>query len=193
MRTSAEQSEDEPSTGKRPSKAVRVAHQHGLGRIRRPPLSIVRDCRRNRRRGNRRRRIYVRLLHGHGGRPLPGTDAPFRFVNHSCEPNCRFKWFDITAQGDSSPQRRVFLLTLLEIEKGQQFTIDYRWPPAMAIPCRCGEATCRRWIVAEEDLQQLLLDIEAERQQKVAERQQRIADLQQVDAGRSQQVALSKT
>jgi len=24
--------------------------------------------------------------------------APFRYVNHSCEPNCEFDWFDLTAE-----------------------------------------------------------------------------------------------
>jgi hypothetical protein len=78
--------------------------------------------------------------------------APFRYVNHSCQPNCRLNWYDLTAAGESQPRRRVFLLALEPIERGDELTIDYAWPPHMAIPCRCHAPNCRGWIVAREDL-----------------------------------------
>ena len=36
-------------------------------------------------------------------------ESPFRFINHSCDPNCEFNWFDIVDVGGTTPRRRVFL------------------------------------------------------------------------------------
>ncbi|MEI6240180.1 MAG: SET domain-containing protein-lysine N-methyltransferase [Planctomycetia bacterium] len=71
--------------------------------------------------------------------------APLRFVNHSCDPNCElFYWFD----EDEGPQEdRLWLQTNRFIEPGEELSIDYCWPADAAIPCRCGAANCRRWIV----------------------------------------------
>jgi uncharacterized protein len=71
--------------------------------------------------------------------------APLRFVNHSCDPNCElFYWFD----EDEGPQEdRLWLQTIRCIEPGEELSIDYCWPADAAIPCRCGTAVCRRWIV----------------------------------------------
>jgi uncharacterized protein len=71
---------------------------------------------------------------------------PFRLVNHSCQPNCRLCT-------DASGQ--LWLRVLHEIEPQEQLTIDYAWPAAAAMPCRCGCADCRGWIVAANQ-QQLL-------------------------------------
>jgi hypothetical protein len=79
-------------------------------------------------------------------------DPPFRFLNHSCSPNCRFQWYDVTSDREPTPRRRVFVLALRAIASGEQLTIDYRWPIAMAIPCRCGAADCRGWVVDRTEL-----------------------------------------
>ena len=71
--------------------------------------------------------------------------APLRFLNHSCDPNCElFYWEDqdITLQED-----RLWLQTIRPIVPGEQLLIDYCWPADAAIPCQCGAATCRGWIV----------------------------------------------
>lgn len=81
--------------------------------------------------------------------------APFRFVNHSCTPNCAFEWFDVRCPQGGEPERKLFLSALETIESGEQLTIDYCWPPAMAIRCRCGETECRGWIVAKSQLPEL--------------------------------------
>lgn len=81
--------------------------------------------------------------------------APYRFVNHSCTPNCTFHWYDIDCLNGDAPQRRVFLLAKHPIESGEQLTIDYGWPPAMAIPCLCGVPECRGWIVDPQQLDAL--------------------------------------
>ena len=79
--------------------------------------------------------------------------APFRYVNHSCEPNCEFDFFDLREAGQTTTRRRVFLIALREIKPGEELTIDYNWSASGAIPCRCGAATCRGWIVDPDQLE----------------------------------------
>ncbi|MBI2824429.1 MAG: SET domain-containing protein [Planctomycetia bacterium] len=86
-------------------------------------------------------------------------DPPFRYMNHSCQPNCRFQWHDIQEAGRGPPRRRMFVLALERIAPDVELTIDYRWPAHMAIPCRCGTDACRAWIVAEDDLAAVLAAI----------------------------------
>ena len=81
---------------------------------------------------------------------------PFRYMNHSCAPNCQFLWYDINEGDSRPPRRRVFVLANYRISHGDELTIDYGWPPHMAIPCRCGAANCRGWIVAQCDLAEVL-------------------------------------
>lgn len=76
---------------------------------------------------------------------------PFRYVNHSCEPNCEFDFFDLRESGRT--QRRVFLIALREIKPGEELTIDYNWSAASAIPCRCRAPSCRGWIVNPDELE----------------------------------------
>lgn len=75
--------------------------------------------------------------------------APFRFLNHSCDPNCElFSW----ETDDPAPADRLWLQALRRIEPGEELTIDYAWPVEDAIPCGCGAAVCRSWIVSMEEL-----------------------------------------
>jgi hypothetical protein len=81
--------------------------------------------------------------------------APFRYVNHSCRPNCRLA---LSSRRDprSGRERRVLLLkAILPIAPGDQVTIDYEWPADHAIRCQCGSPNCRGWIVAREELAKL--------------------------------------
>jgi len=86
-------------------------------------------------------------------------DPPFRFVNHSCEPNCEFDWIDDEAEsdkGDDLPfSRRVYLIAVRSIEPGEELTIDYNWPADAAIPCNCQAPSCRGWIVDETELSEV--------------------------------------
>jgi len=87
--------------------------------------------------------------------------APFRYVNHSCEPNCEFDFFDLREAGQTGTHRRVFLIALREIKPGEELTIDYNWPAACAIPCRCRAPSCRGWIVRSDELDTLLARLAA--------------------------------
>ncbi len=75
---------------------------------------------------------------------------PFCYLNHSCHPNCELVEMDVEYADGTSGGARLFLETLTEIAPGEQMTIDYHWPAEAAIPCGCGCADCRGWIVAAE-------------------------------------------
>lgn len=82
-------------------------------------------------------------------------EPPYRYVNHCCEPNCEFDFFDLTDPGESQTRRRVFLIALREIKPGEELTIDYNWSATSAIPCRCQAPSCRGWIVDRHELADL--------------------------------------
>ena len=76
-------------------------------------------------------------------------ESPFRFVNHSCQPNCRLLEFEPdSAGGETTDIGELWLEVLRDIAPGVQITIDYAWPASVAIPCGCGCPECRGWIVA---------------------------------------------
>lgn len=78
--------------------------------------------------------------------------SPFRFVNHSCEPNCEFDWCDFADPGESRASLHVFLIALRNIQTGEELTIDYNWTARAAIPCECQASSCRGWIVSADEL-----------------------------------------
>jgi tetratricopeptide (TPR) repeat protein len=56
------------------------------------------------------------------------------YVNHSCAPNLRAR----TVRG------HIVYFSRQAIAKGQELTIDYRYPPGRnAVACHCGAPTCR--------------------------------------------------
>jgi len=81
---------------------------------------------------------------------------PFRYLNHSCLPNCEFDWLEQPA-GNGIPARAgLFLISLRDIFCEEEFTIDYRWPASHAIECQCKEPLCRGWIVDRSELGKLI-------------------------------------
>lgn len=80
---------------------------------------------------------------------------PFRYVNHSCDPNCEFDWMD-EETADGVTVRRAFLSAYRDIQAGEQLTIEYNWPANCAIPCDCRSPLCRGWVVADYELGKLL-------------------------------------
>ncbi len=77
-------------------------------------------------------------------------DAPFRYLNHSCHPNCALVEMEIERE-DGTSSLEMWLEVQADIEPHEQMTIDYAWPASAAIPCQCGSADCRKWIVAAEE------------------------------------------
>jgi SET domain-containing protein len=58
----------------------------------------------------------------------------FRFLNHSCQPNCYLRVH----------LRRIEIYTLQEIRPGTELTVDYGLTPHKnGMPCRCGSPRCR--------------------------------------------------
>ncbi len=78
--------------------------------------------------------------------------APFRFVNHSCDPNCSFEVIDVQQGRTGNVRRQLMLFAIYLINTGDELTIDYNWPVGFAIPCKCGSSYCRGWIVGEQHL-----------------------------------------
>lgn len=80
--------------------------------------------------------------------PLP----PFRYLNHSCEPNCYFDFTDCSA-GESLPAvRRLHLYALDDIMSGEELTIDYNWGTDSTTVCQCQSPNCRGLIIGAEHL-----------------------------------------
>lgn len=79
--------------------------------------------------------------------------APFRYLNHSCEPNCQIAGDDFPV-GKNKFVERLFIEVIRDISAGDQLTIDYAWPADMAVRCMCLSPQCRGWIVdmAEQHL-----------------------------------------
>lgn len=82
---------------------------------------------------------------------------PFRFVNHSCEPNCAFDLIgvDHVDQPNSTTVRKLLIFAINDIESGDELTIDYNWPASFAIRCNCKTPSCRGWIVGKKSLERL--------------------------------------
>ncbi len=84
-------------------------------------------------------------------------NAPFRFLNHSCEPNCEFDLLDEPKQdGESLHDGHLHVVALRDIAPGEELTIEYNWPATSAIICQCGTPSCRGWVVADEELDYLV-------------------------------------
>ena len=85
------------------------------------------------------------------GRSLePGP--PFRFLNHSCDPNCDYDWDDVEDPETGQVDREVYLVAKRDIFAGEQLTIDYNWPANCKIACKCGSDNCRGWVVSLDEL-----------------------------------------
>ena len=77
--------------------------------------------------------------------------APFRYLNHSCEPNAELVVYEYEEDDD----RDLVVLATRRINEAQEITIDYSWPADAAIKCLCGARKCRGWIVAPSELSEL--------------------------------------
>ncbi len=82
--------------------------------------------------------------------------APFRYLNHCCEPNCQLHMYEVVYDDGTPAPSVVSVEALTDIPEGAELTIDYQWSADGAIKCLCGSVQCRGWVVAKEELIQLL-------------------------------------
>ena len=82
-------------------------------------------------------------------------DAPFRFVNHSCDPNCEFHILEEPGPFGQPGERHLYLCALRNIEPNEELTIAYNWPASCAIECHCNSPNCVGRIVCETELDQV--------------------------------------
>ena len=80
---------------------------------------------------------------------------PFRYLNHSCDPNCELVIWKTRKSGESR-YPRLWVQTLHGVKRGEELTIDYGWPADAAIPCLCKSPRCRGWIVDAKELKKVL-------------------------------------
>lgn len=81
--------------------------------------------------------------------------SPYRFLNHSCDPNCEFVEWEIDENDAGGGVGKVFELwvhALRDVQSGEELTVDYGWDWRSAIPCQCGSPNCRGWICKLDEL-----------------------------------------
>lgn len=81
--------------------------------------------------------------------------APFRYLNHSCSPNCELVLMHVEYEDGTPAETEIWLEAERDIHPGEELTIDYGWPADAPMACDCGSPNCRGWIVAEELLDRL--------------------------------------
>lgn len=83
-----------------------------------------------------------------------------RFINHSCEPNCAARMFDLGNTGQKTPTNddvrtssKILIVALRQIGAGEELSYDYMLSSDDAIqgdssrlPCYCGAKLCRKWM-----------------------------------------------
>ena len=83
-------------------------------------------------------------------------EEPYRFVNHSCEPNCELVELVVADQNSGKVFHELWIYALTDIKRGEQLTLDYAWPYTDAIECQCGSPNCRGWIVAANEVEKVI-------------------------------------
>jgi histone-lysine N-methyltransferase SUV39H len=79
--------------------------------------------------------------------------GPTKFINHSCDPNCR--QYTVSYNKHDPRVYDIAFFARKFIPKGQELTFDYLdkeegeemdKPGEDAIPCLCGAKNCRKWL-----------------------------------------------
>jgi hypothetical protein len=78
--------------------------------------------------------------------------APFRYMNHCCEPNAALIEYPGETRSDTPT---IWVEATRSIRVGEQIFIDYSWPADAAIRCLCGAPGCRGWVVSAKDAKKL--------------------------------------
>jgi uncharacterized protein len=85
-----------------------------------------------------------------GGSLSLEPEPPFRYINHSCQPNAEL-FIVPPERPDDDPSPIMILEARRTIRPGDEITIDYAWGAEHAIPCHCKSDNCRGWIVAKDE------------------------------------------
>jgi hypothetical protein len=65
-----------------------------------------------------------------------------RLANFSCDPNC---------ESENEDGRRIWIVAVRPIKKGEEITYDYNFPLVEPPPvCKCGAKSCRGYIVGSD-------------------------------------------
>lgn len=80
--------------------------------------------------------------------------APFRYMNHSCEPNAQL-FLVPPERPEMDPVPVMIVEAKRKIYSGDEITIDYAWAADHAIPCQCQSDKCRGWIVDRNQLDEI--------------------------------------
>jgi len=79
--------------------------------------------------------------------------GPTKFINHSCQPNCR--QYTVSYNKHDARVYDLAFFACRDIEKGEELTFDYldkdddeeiEEPGPDAVPCLCGAEKCRKWL-----------------------------------------------
>ena len=81
-------------------------------------------------------------------------EGPFRFLNHSCNPNCQLMLWK-SRKFNGRKIGRLWVETIRAVAAGDELTIDYAWPADAAIRCLCGAENCRGWVADEHESRSL--------------------------------------
>src|SRR5688572_29421667 len=79
--------------------------------------------------------------------PIP----PYRYLNHSCDPNAEIIGLEYGRPGENRADQ-LLLVAVREIATGDEITIDYAWSAENSIRCLCGSPNCRGWVVDAAEL-----------------------------------------
>ena len=73
---------------------------------------------------------------------------PARLINHSCNPNCKYKQIKL----------KIFIISIKPIKKGEEITYDYGYDleDYKDHKCRCGSKNCLGYIVGKRYKKQFL-------------------------------------
>ena len=78
--------------------------------------------------------------------------APFRYLNHSCDPNCEFEMLETPNLDGDGVRNDLYLIALKNLSPGEELTIAYNWPADSAIECQCNSPDCMGWVVCPTEL-----------------------------------------
>lgn len=66
---------------------------------------------------------------------------PARFINHSCDPNCKYKIID----------NHIWIISIKNIKKGEELNYNYGYDlnDYKEHPCLCGSSSCKGYIIGK--------------------------------------------